>query len=777
MLPSTSSDPIRLSKKVVISIDFGTSRSGYCYSFKTDSKKTRVKNNEWKDAPKGVRYPKTLTHLLYKKDNLKKPVAWGYSPLELISQEMEDASDDEIEQTSQYFHFKNFKMGLFNNPSKMCSDTTNTVQKNVGELVVDYLRLLYMEEIKPSIEKILRCPLETSQITWCLTVPAIWKDEHKAAMRIAAYEAGLISTKEPSLDDFKIVLEPEGAAAYCMEFQAMKGSALREGQSFLVCDLGGGTVDLTCHSYTKGKLKEICDGDGGDCGSTYLDERFLHYLEECFGVEFVNALKRKYAQTYLEVMKNWEKLKVSTKTIDADVQLEMPNTFPAIVEEEGVVCPKYRNNRRHNYLIITKEALQKIYGPSMSQTAELVSSQLEKVKNNTGKTVDFIFIVGGFGSSEVIQNRLKSLFSSASTQVVVPTEPAEAVVDGAALLGLDDSLICTRRMRLTYGVKVNMKGSKEEIFDTFVSFGQEVEVDQGIERVYKAQRANQQAMKLVFYATKLKSLKVVDETKCRKIGQIIVDMKDTTGGLNRVVVVKMYFGRSETKVEALEKTSGKVYSATIKYDGEIFVSEDSSVPEEEHAESMNHIIFANDISGSMSCSDATPSKDFLRRSHNNRVGALYEACYEFIAQRESSQDICSCILHHHDSILIYEKQPISTSLVKHYMMKYNAGGGNNFKNVFLRVGEVLAHNDHSNYKPIVLFMTDGVWHDDGGTQVLEGLMQKYPDLVVHVICLGNEINKELMQRFATIGRGTFSVSGINLGELKSTYLSLLPLLE
>ena len=111
------------------------------------------------------------------------------------------------------------------------------------------------------------------------------------------------------------------------------------------------------------------------------------------------------------------------------------------------------------------------------------------------------------------------------------------------------------------------------------------------------------------------------------------------------------------------------------------------------------------------------------------------------------------------------------------MMKYNAGGGNNFKNVFLRVGEVLAHNDHSNYKPIVLFMTDGVWHDDGGTQVLEGLMQKYPDLVVHVICLGNEINKELMQRFATIGRGTFSVSGINLGELKSTYLSLLPLLE
>ena len=55
----------------------------------------------------------------------------------------------------------------------------------------------------------------------------------------------------------------------------------------MVCDAGGGTVDLI--SYTVVKLepvlevKEAAPGTGGLCGSTYLNRRFQEYLESRLG--------------------------------------------------------------------------------------------------------------------------------------------------------------------------------------------------------------------------------------------------------------------------------------------------------------------------------------------------------------------------------------------------------------------------------------------------------------------------------------------------------------
>ncbi|EFC46700.1 chaperone protein [Naegleria gruberi] len=781
---SSSTVPVRSGslnkKKVVISIDFGTSRTGFCYSLTNDVKKTRVKNTSWKDAPSGVSFPKTLTQLLYEKSDTRKPVAWGYTSLDMLSREFEDESEsDEDEeggeeipaQNSKYYHFKTFKMGLFNNPSGMVKDTTGVFEKNVGELIVDYLKLLFHDQIKPTVEKSLGSKLNLDEVTWCLTVPAIWKDEQKSDMRLAAYTAGLTKTPEASSDDFKIILEPEGAAAYCMEYQASKGKPLREGESFLVCDLGGGTVDLTCHKFEKARLRELAEGSGDACGSTYLDDAFIIYLEECFGKKFVETLRKKYGQTYLDILKIWERTKVTTTDLTKDINVDMPGQLSSFLESANVKSDKFRAKR--GQLKITSEALQTIYQDSLEKTRNLVEKQLETIQSETGKMVDYIFIVGGFGASKVVQNFLIDNFSSQVKGIVIPNEPAEAVVDGAALLGIDDSLISTRRMRMTYGVKAQ-KGS-EEIFDTFVIANQELEVDQGISREYKVQRANQQAMKIIIYSTKLKSITKVDETKCHKIGEIQVHMTDMTGGMDRIVKVTMYFGRSETRVTAIEKNTGIEYSALIKYDGELFSHGESiadTPPVQPH-----HLIFANDVSGSMWARDALPTMSLLKTSHNNRVGALYEACYAFLETRKETSDISSCILHNHDSIIIYDKKPATPSLVSDYMMKYNADGGNNFLKVFETVEQVLKSSNNEEFKPIVFFMTDGAWHDDGAPAYLEGLMLRYPDLTVHVINLGSSINFELMNRIAKIGRGTISTSGMSAVELKSTYLSLLPYLD
>ncbi len=47
----------------------------------------------------------------------------------------------------------------------------------------------------------------------CLTVPAIWTDQDKAAMRHAAFLAGLIM-RDGDDEGLRIILEPEAAVVY-----------------------------------------------------------------------------------------------------------------------------------------------------------------------------------------------------------------------------------------------------------------------------------------------------------------------------------------------------------------------------------------------------------------------------------------------------------------------------------------------------------------------------------------------------------------------------------
>ena len=86
-------------------------------------------------------------------------------------------------------------------------------------------------------------------------------------------------------DKLQIVSEPEAAAVYALD--AMDPHDIKVGDTFVLCDAGGGTVDLI--SYTVSALKpilkieEASPGTGGLCGSTYLNRIFREYLTAKLG--------------------------------------------------------------------------------------------------------------------------------------------------------------------------------------------------------------------------------------------------------------------------------------------------------------------------------------------------------------------------------------------------------------------------------------------------------------------------------------------------------------
>jgi hypothetical protein len=79
----------------------------------------------------------------------------------------------------------------------------------------------------------------------------------------------------------------EAAAIYALH--GLDPHGLNIGDSFVLCDAGGGTVDLISYTITQLhpilKVKEAAAGSGDLCGSTFLNRRFGDFLTAKLGNE------------------------------------------------------------------------------------------------------------------------------------------------------------------------------------------------------------------------------------------------------------------------------------------------------------------------------------------------------------------------------------------------------------------------------------------------------------------------------------------------------------
>lgn len=150
----------------------------------------------------------------------------------------------------------------------------------VGGVIKDYLRGFH-GHVSLYLSKMLGNRYDKDRIRYCLTVPAGWTDQAKIIMREAVINAGIINRSDHP-ERLTLISEPEAAALYCQkncdEFNLIKK------QQFLICDAGGGTVDLVVFEIdgddANRTLKEITTSRGDNCGSTFLDVNMRNLLKE-----------------------------------------------------------------------------------------------------------------------------------------------------------------------------------------------------------------------------------------------------------------------------------------------------------------------------------------------------------------------------------------------------------------------------------------------------------------------------------------------------------------
>lgn len=83
----------------------------------------------------------------------------------------------------------------------------------------------------------------------------------------------------------RIISEPEAAAVYALD--VMDPHIIEIGDTFVLCDAGGGTVDLISYTVTalkpKLEINEATPGTGSLCGSSFLNRRFEKFLDDKLG--------------------------------------------------------------------------------------------------------------------------------------------------------------------------------------------------------------------------------------------------------------------------------------------------------------------------------------------------------------------------------------------------------------------------------------------------------------------------------------------------------------
>ncbi|KAH0566440.1 hypothetical protein GP486_000152 [Trichoglossum hirsutum] len=411
-------------------VDFGTTFSGVAYYFTGSGKPDPISITEWPGTP-GLNPPKTPTLIGYDQD--KRSFIWGSkvnatsgSKLEGIKLLLDPNQPTPLFVPAQITKVELLKLG-----------------KPPIDVATDYIGALYKHALSQIEKAYPRDYVQMHQKKFVLTVPAVWSDKAKDVTLRAARNAGI--------HPITLIKEPEAAALYTLHF--LKNGALAIGDAFVLCDAGGGTVDLISYEVTALdplELKELVPGTGGLAGSLMLNRRFGEFVKNIVGEEDFFALRK--TTGFAHAMKTFDQdVKPSFR---ADPDQSWFINFPMTGLKDDPI-----NNIQSNCLDLKCDAVRQIFEPLITAIDSLVAEQVNRVRikrmdENHPKGKDAIFLVGGFGSSQYLKTRLEK--ANPDIQVIQPPDAWGAIVKGAVLSQMPQEAVITSVVAPRhYGVTAN----------------------------------------------------------------------------------------------------------------------------------------------------------------------------------------------------------------------------------------------------------------------------------------------------------------------------------
>ncbi|KAI0813764.1 hypothetical protein GGR55DRAFT_635774 [Xylaria sp. FL0064] len=332
----------------------------------------------------------------------------------------------------------------------------NIIESEV-QVIADFLTCL-LRHVKSQLRS-LRL-YDDFQIETVLCVPAIWTQKAcrdmqvalLAAMKSAEFKG--VDLSGCAIENLFLVSEPEAAAAFILDTDP----DIHAGQTFVLLDAGGGTVDANTYTVSQTQplrlREEAVTPGGGLCGSSYLNEGF-----------------RKMLHKRLETEKHY--LESGVITLDGIVEHIMMNEFEYKTKRqfdiydtqkmnERYYCANLQDNHSRGFydsnIYVRHDQIKAIFTPCLEQIARIMEGQIEAARQ-IGVCVDKVVPVGGFAGSPSLRGYLERHLRTLSSRIgfeiefIVRQNNVAAVASGAVLRALNKNNGPKRSIRSSYGIR------------------------------------------------------------------------------------------------------------------------------------------------------------------------------------------------------------------------------------------------------------------------------------------------------------------------------------
>ncbi|KAF2814241.1 actin-like ATPase domain-containing protein [Mytilinidion resinicola] len=409
---------------MVIGIDFGTTYSGAAWATGEDFASDQINLvTSWPGT--GLEEGKVPTELFYEHNE----IMWGYEiPLDADPVrwfKLLLLKDEDLDEEMRYNEF-------ILRGRKMLKENGKTAI----DFISDFLHAIWIHVLETVKKAHGETVIDALAFHVVITVPAIWKGYARQGMEEAAKKAGILDRRAAGATTLTFAPEPEAAALSTL---CEPGRKAKTGEVYMICDAGGGTVDLI--SYKIGgvnpmKLDEAAEGTGGLCGGIFIDETFERMCKARLGRKWDHLSKAGIK----EIMKGeWEhaikpQFMPGNRTKEYIVRIPA-EAFGKSSLDDTSRQPFIKNGRIH----FSSPHIQWVFTETFSGIDALVDEQLRKAAKQ-GLKLSGIILVGGLGASPYLYEHLKKKHAKDGIDILqsVGMRPRTAICRGAVIKGFID---------------------------------------------------------------------------------------------------------------------------------------------------------------------------------------------------------------------------------------------------------------------------------------------------------------------------------------------------
>ncbi|KAF5567159.1 hypothetical protein FPANT_14102 [Fusarium pseudoanthophilum] len=358
--------------RVVAAIDFGTTFSGISYALLTGNE---AKCFYWKFN--GGHSPKTPTRIEFNET----PIEW-------------------------------FKLSLLHRDD-LPSDVRNsgkfkelTEAREAINVTAVNATARYLDKIWRVFCKKLQSDIPDAEIQISVTVPVLWPLYARQAMEEALNRAGILNERVVLAPKF--LIEPEAAALAFFSnahYFDTNISKLKIGDTVMVCDCGGGTVDNAAYTITSihpFRVEELLTGQCIFAGACLLDDGFMGLLKEK-----VEALISPQA---FQALTKKDLHYVTSRIWESFIKRRFQEDFPT----QKIYLPiKWAASRQRRMPIgqgddvtFTNADIASIFDPIVGKITHLIEKEMLAISAKNSEDVSYLVVSGGFGQNTYLRQKV-----------------------------------------------------------------------------------------------------------------------------------------------------------------------------------------------------------------------------------------------------------------------------------------------------------------------------------------------------------------------------------